>query len=74
MEARVTQLERARTRSSFRALIAGAASLLDIFATRARPKRRRTPEDDARNLHGDAEKIGRDFSRVLSSIRTASEK
>jgi hypothetical protein len=80
MEAHIARFETARaskqapTRSTFRAFIAGAACLFNIFAVRAKPTKQRTPEDDVRNLHGDLEKIGQDFSQVLSRITPASDK
>lgn len=58
----------AQAHSIFRGMIAGAARFFDILGTGARTMEHRTPEDDARNLRGDLERIGQDFSRVLSRL------
>lgn len=57
--------------SMVRGMIAGAARFFDILGTGARPMEASTPEDDARNLRGDLERIGQDFSRVLSRLPKA---
>ena len=59
-------------RSPFvRGFLEGMAGLFDILGVRARPQKRRTPQDDARNLHGDLQRIGEDFNAVLSKIGSA---
>ena len=60
--------------SLIRAYAEGAAGLFDIFGNRARTTPRSTPEDDARNLHRDLEKIGQDFASVLSKEPVGSDK
>ncbi len=60
--------------SLIRAYAEGAAGLFDIFGTRARTTERSTPEDDARNLYGDLERIGQDFASVLSKESVGSGK
>ena len=45
----------------------GMAGMFDIFGVRARPHRE-TPEDDARNLHRDVERVAEDFRTVLSRL------
>jgi len=57
-----------------RGFLEGAAGLFDILGVRARLRERRTPEDDARNLHRDLQRIARDFRAVLSKIGSASPK
>jgi hypothetical protein len=57
-----------------RGFVDGVAGLFDILGVRARPRKRRTPEDDARNLHRDVERIGQDFRKVLSEIGSLSPK
>lgn len=59
---------------SLRAIASGATHLFDIFIIRTPRKKRRTPEDDARNLHRDLERIGQDFARALSNILPAANK
>ena len=51
-----------------RGFLDGAAGLFDILGVRARPLWRRTPEDDARNLQRDFQRIAQDFRTVLSKI------
>jgi hypothetical protein len=65
---------RIESRSSFmhpfaRGFVQGLAGMFDIFGVRARTRKRRSPEDDARNLHGDVQRIGDDFRTVFSKIR-----
>lgn len=52
------------------AFISSIAGLFNILPSRA-VQARRTPEDDARNLHGDLARVGQDFSRVMSTLFTA---
>ena len=74
MNSRRTQLDgriefRRTPRHPFlRGSLEGMAGLFDIFGVRARSRKRRTPEDDARNLHRDLQRIGQDFRTVLSKI------
>lgn len=65
---------RARTSALFRGFMDGAASLFDIFRSGAGRQEPGTPEDDARELRGDVERIAQDFDVVLSSIRPISKK
>lgn len=65
---------RARARSLLSGIIAGAARSFDILGASARPIEELTPEDDARNLRGDLERIGQDFSHVLARLPTPHEK
>ena len=57
-----------------RGFLDGMAGMFDIFGVRARARQRRTPEDDARNLHRDVQRIGEDFRTVLSKIGAATPK
>jgi hypothetical protein len=51
-----------------RGFLDGTAGLFDILGVRARPQWRRTPEDDARRLQRDFQRIAQDFHAVLSKI------
>jgi hypothetical protein len=51
-----------------RGFLDGTVGLFDILGVRARPLWRRTPEDDARNLQRDFQRIAQDFRTVLSKI------
>jgi hypothetical protein len=57
-----------------RGFIRGMAGMFDIFGTRATSRKRRSPQDDARNLHRDVQRIGDDFRAVFSKIRAAQPK
>ena len=57
-----------------RGFLEGTAGLFDVLGVRARPLWRRTPEDDARNLHRDFQRIAQDFRTVLSKIGSPSPK
>ena len=57
-----------------RGFLEGMAGLFDILGVRARPRKRRTPEDDAGNLNRDLQRIGLDFRTVLSKIESAPPK
>jgi hypothetical protein len=51
-----------------RGFIGGMAGMFDIFSVRTRLRERRSPEDDARNLHRDVQRIGDDFRAVFSKL------
>jgi hypothetical protein len=51
-----------------RGFLDGTAGLFDILGVRGRALWRRTPEDDARNLQRDFQRIAQDFHAVLSKI------
>lgn len=57
-----------------RGFLEGTAGLFDILGVRGKPLWRRTPEDDARNLQRDFQRIAQDFQRVLSKLGLPSPK
>lgn len=55
-------------RPFIRGFVDGTVGLFDILGVRARPLWRRTPDDDARNLQRDFQRVAQDFRTVLSKI------
>jgi hypothetical protein len=54
-----------------RSLIDAFGRLFDVFGLCVPPEKPLTPEDDARNLQADRQRINEDFARVLSRLEAA---